>query len=182
MFSLSLTITGWFWITRPNGNFRTIFFKGDKSGLRTPSAWFMKNSNYIIMRFSSYKNYDIGFQSKNEIIPYTWNYLTFTIEANQTDTITDTDYINTPNTINSNNPIKTSNAIDSNNIVHSDNVVDSNNIIHTDNTINPIDHIKSTKTITNFKYSLYINGSIDSSYETNSDIILGKPFIFYYYT
>ena len=50
-----------------NGKHRTLFYKGKAGGHRTPSAWFLPDSNRITMRISSEESMDEGESSVAEV-------------------------------------------------------------------------------------------------------------------
>ena len=59
-----------FWIfphEGANGKHRTLFYKGKAGGHRTPSAWFLPDSNHITMRISSDASMDEGQSSVAEV-------------------------------------------------------------------------------------------------------------------
>jgi hypothetical protein len=53
----------------PTGHFRTLFFKGDTSGARTPSAWLLPNQNGIAIRVSTNSSADVGASSIMKSLP-----------------------------------------------------------------------------------------------------------------
>jgi hypothetical protein len=69
----------------PTGSFRSLFFKGDKSGFdgqRTPSVWLLPNANRLAIRVSTAVNADSGADSTLEIPLGHWSFLTFVFNNN----------------------------------------------------------------------------------------------------
>ena len=73
-----------FWVLsldRPNGDFRTLFFKGNShTNERTPSAWLNQHNNKIIFRLSTMNSNDEGFQTNAEVVIGEWTHIAFTFQ------------------------------------------------------------------------------------------------------
>jgi SEL1 protein len=71
----------------PTGKYRTFFFKGDKSGERTPSAWLLPDSQHLAMKVSTKGNQDLGLNSTSPLPVQEWVHLVFSF-SNETAQIT----------------------------------------------------------------------------------------------
>jgi len=87
-----------FWILcleNPNGNFRTLFFKGNgNTNEKTPSAWLNQHNNKIIFRLSSANSKDEGVETTSEVITGAWTHIAVTFQAVTTTSYTVCIYMN----------------------------------------------------------------------------------------
>ena len=87
-----------FWILcleNPNGNFRTLFFKGNgNTNEKTPSAWLNQHNNKIIFRLSTANNKDEGVETTSEVITGAWTHIAVTFQSVTTTSYTVCIYMN----------------------------------------------------------------------------------------
>lgn len=78
-----------FWILcldHPDGNFRTLFFKGNgNTNERTTSAWLNQHNNRIILRLSTANSNDEGVETNTEVVVGQWTHVAVTIQPVNTD-------------------------------------------------------------------------------------------------
>lgn len=142
-----------FWIKLlegPTDRFRSLFFKGDTSGSRTPSAWLLPKVNGIATRFSTNVSADVGASSITKSLPSKeWVYLTFTFE--NTSQFEDGPEL----------------SVDAPDITIRD---ADGNIIAPDRF--PLDDKKGSEH--SFRYSVYVNGVLDMSVYVSDEVLSNK--------